>query len=175
MSVYPVIEREIQVTDVDQFVALRLAMLRESPDAFLSTAEMYEMRTIAQHEQRIAADVASDDVLFIGGWNDEELVSSMGLVRSDRIKRRHIATVVAVFVLPTARGRGVGGHLLDTLIEHATLNMRAIEQLQLSVASNNTAAIALYHSRGFERYGVERQATKWRGRYVDLDLMAKFL
>lgn len=47
-----------------------------------------------------------------------------------------------------------------------------MEQLNLSVMSDNLAAKRLYASVGFELYGVERRALKHGGRYFDEDLLA---
>ena len=167
--------REIQPTDIDAYRAHRMEMLRDSPDAFLTTAEQQAMRPREFDLKRITDNVNSADSYLIGGWKDDLLVASMGVFRSTAPKRRHICQIAAVYVTPSQRGQGIGGRLFDMLVDHATNEMNGIEIIHLGVASHNAPAIALYRSRGFERYGTERHAMKWQGSYVDEDLMAKHL
>ena len=167
--------REILPADIDAYRAHRMEMLRDSPDAFLTTVEQQAMRPREFDLKRIRDNVNSADAYLIGGWQDDFLIGSMGVFRNTAPKRRHICQIAAVYVTPSARGQGIGGRLFDSLVDHAINEMDGIEIIQLGVASHNEPAIALYQSRGFERYGTERRAMKWQGRYVDEDLMAKYL
>jgi ribosomal-protein-alanine N-acetyltransferase len=54
-------------------------------------------------------------------------------------------------VAPEARGRGLGGRLLDHFIEVA--RERGVERLFLEVRESNDVALRLYRSRGFHRIG----------------------
>lgn len=60
-----------------------------------------------------------------------------------------IAAVRRLWVRPAARGHGVGGALLDTVLDRA--RVEEYETLALTVPPWGEAAIALYESRGFER------------------------
>ena len=163
--------REIQVEDSDVYVAHRLEMLRESPDAFLTTAEEHEAMPLEHHVRRMEENARSEDIHMVGAFEGNNLLGSMLLLRQSRARRRHVACIAAVYVTPTARGHGIGGKLLDTLIDHAKQRMRGVEILQLGVASSNVAAIALYRSRGFTTYGREIKAMKSANQYLDEDLM----
>jgi ribosomal-protein-alanine N-acetyltransferase len=57
--------------------------------------------------------------------------------------------ILNVAVDPPARGRGVGGLLLDSAI--AALKDQLVRNVFLEVRESNAAAIALYSSRGFAR------------------------
>jgi [ribosomal protein S18]-alanine N-acetyltransferase len=65
------------------------------------------------------------------------------------------ADVQTIAVAPSAQGRGVGGVLLDALIEQA--RSRGTTSLLLEVRADNEPAIALYTGRGFERIAVRRR------------------
>lgn len=56
------------------------------------------------------------------------------------------AEVLTIGVLPDHRHRGLGGTLLDALVDWLPGGVRA---MFLEVAAGNAAAIALYRSRGF--------------------------
>nr|WP_283942835.1 GNAT family N-acetyltransferase [Paenibacillus konkukensis] len=74
-------------------------------------------------------------------------------------------------VEPQFRGRGLGKTLLIALIERATKECEGLEQIHLTVVSNNKSAKRLYVSLGFEVYGVEPYALKSDEQYFDEDLM----
>jgi len=46
-----------------------------------------------------------------------------------------------------------------------------LEQIKLTIVSNNSIAKKLYQSLGFEVYGIERNALKYNDEYFDEDLM----
>lgn len=58
-------------------------------------------------------------------------------------------------VHPTARRRGLGGRILDALLQEAT--DRSLSRLALEVRVSNAPAIALYRSRGFLTVGLRRR------------------
>lgn len=62
--------------------------------------------------------------------------------------------IANVAVHPGERGRGLGGTLLDALLEGAA--GEGVERVFLEVRSSNAAAIRLYRSRGFEAVGLRR-------------------
>ncbi len=55
-------------------------------------------------------------------------------------------------VVPDARARGVAGDLIDCVIDHA--KRADCTRIELEVAADNLAAIALYRRRGFCQVGV---------------------
>lgn len=64
------------------------------------------------------------------------------------------ADVQTIAVAPTAQGTGLGGRLLDALLEEA--QRRGCREVFLEVRPDNAAATALYASRGFERIALRR-------------------
>lgn len=89
-------------------------------------------------------------------------------------KFRHRASVYAVYVTPSARGKSIARQLMETLIDYAKQHDE-IEQLYLMVTSTNIPAVRLYGHLGFLKYGVDLRSMKTEGRYLDEDLMVKFL
>ena len=75
-----------------------------------------------------------------------------------------------VYVAPEGRGKGLGKSLMIELIGKAK-NCVGLEQINLTVVSENSSAKKLYKSLGFKAYGVERNALKFNGQYFDEDLM----
>lgn len=63
----------------------------------------------------------------------------------------HAATLTTLFVAPWARGHGISAALAEAVQQKAT--DLGYLMLQLDVRSTQTAAIHLYESLGFERWG----------------------
>jgi len=65
------------------------------------------------------------------------------------------AELATLAVAPEQRGRGIGGALLDHLLQ-AALEL-GVRSVFLEVRASNEGAIALYRERGFRHVGVRRQ------------------
>ena len=64
---------------------------------------------------------------------------------------RRTGRIYTLVVDQAARGRKIGGKLLDALLDD--LRTRGVERIYLEVQQNNTAAIALYQRADFRRIG----------------------
>ncbi len=153
------------LTDADAaaFSALRLEGLERCPQAFSMSAEVWRTLPLEAVKERIRTRLEGSFTL--GGFSGETLCGVAGLRRLDG-KERHKAQVWGVYVTESARGRGVGRALLEALIERAK-TYPDLEQLTLSVATEQAAARGLYASLGFEVWGLERRALKLPDRYAD--------
>ena len=76
-----------------------------------------------------------------------------------------------MYVSPDVRGRGVAKALIDELL-HRVRQIDDIEQVNLTVISNNRTAKALYEKYGFQTFGSEVNAVKWNEKYFTEDQMA---
>ena len=80
-----------------------------------------------------------------------------------------------ISVNPDWRGQGVGGAMLDTLLEWASDNPR-IEKISLDVLASNSGAIRLYEQKGFSIEGRKAKAIKFEdGTYDDDVHMGRFV
>ena len=144
--------RVLEAGDVAAFTTLRLAALQECPTAFSSSYEEECDSPLVRRAERMAPD--RDGAIF-GAFDGQTLVGTVGLHRESHRKLAHKAVIWGVYVAPSFRQRGVGRLLLERALAHAT-TMPGLLQVTLGVNSENTAAIALYESLGFETFGVER-------------------
>lgn len=162
-----VVVRGLGPDDAAALHGLRLAALAAHPEAFLRHVD--EERALGAEGQRarLARNAVSDgEATMFGAFAGDELVGTTGLVREPDRKRRHRAVVVAVYVRPDQRGRGIAGRLLDAAVEVAR-GLAGVEVVHLSTAAGNEAALALYRSRGFEVWGVEPDYLRVDGRAYD--------
>lgn len=166
--------RPLDNSDAHAFRVLRLQALCEYPEAFGATYVEERDSAWSDFIQRFRAEWISGDNMILGAFLGERLVGSLGFRRWDREKQRHKGYVWIFYVLPDARGEGIGRKLFRVAVEYARV-LPDLEQLQLSVVTEGRTARSLYVSFGFESYGRERHALKLRDRYVDTELMVLHL
>jgi GNAT superfamily N-acetyltransferase len=143
-----VLVRETVMADWPALRDIRLAALRDAPDAFASTYEEQVVFTEADWRERIARGGtflayvpevgASEPVGLAGGY--QQGPGTVGLI--------------SMFVRPRARGRGVGEALIATVLDWA--RARNATSVHLWVTETNRHARLLYERCGFSPTG-ERQ------------------
>ena len=137
--------RTLLPDDWETYRELRLAALRESPDAFGSTLVAEQPRSPEQWRDRlVAAQVSGGDlplVALVGKY-------AVGLVWAKvDATDAEIVNVFQMWVAPEQRNRGIGKALLGQAISWAKSNNA--KALQLGAVCGDTPAIRLYSSVGF--------------------------
>jgi RimJ/RimL family protein N-acetyltransferase len=155
--------RRLTPADAAAFQEVRLAALQESPTAFGSSYEEEREFSQAMIEDRLA--VRPDRGSF-GAFERAELVGLIALERERPRKLNHKALIWGMYVVPKARGNGIGRALLLSALELAR-SVPGIRQLNLCVNANNSTAIDPYKSVGFEVFGHERGAMLVEGELHD--------
>lgn len=157
--------------DLLGYKALRDAMLAGHPEAFTSDAETERLRDIASYRSRLAGGAGGGTLFTLLALDGTRIVGALTCEREPRRKVQHLAHLVGMMVADTHRGRGIGRMLLAA----AVTRLRAtagLAQVTLSVTAGNRAAIGLYESMGFTRYGRLSDAIRLPdGRRLDKDLM----
>ncbi|HSP22452.1 MAG TPA: GNAT family N-acetyltransferase [Planococcus sp. (in: firmicutes)] len=162
--------RKLSAADAENYRELRLEALANDADAFGASLEDAQKAPLPKTADRLA----SADAMTFGAFVNGQLVGNVTLSRDTGTKLLHRASVYAVYVTRSARGQGIAHRLMQELIE-AAYATEEIEQLYLAVSSGNIAALKLYENLGFEKYGIDVRAMKIGGRYIDEELMVKFL
>ena len=117
--------------------------LRDAPDAFGSTAAEEAARPPESWKEQL-----SELPTFVAVIEGRDV----GLVRFDPDEEcSETGWLDSMWVSPEVRGSGVGGALIDAVIEFAT--SAGFARLELDVGDYNTSAIALYADKGFEATG----------------------
>lgn len=143
--------RRLTADDVHAFRALRLEAMTAEPETF-GTDILEEQAKAVETSAATLAETA-----LFGGFVDGALVGMAGFARMKPLRERHKGTVWSMYVRAAARGQGLGGRLLQAVIDHARTE---VEILNLVVVSTNAAAVALYERHGFRRWGLEPFALK---------------
>jgi GNAT superfamily N-acetyltransferase len=158
--------RPLTQSDLPAYRPVRLAALRDHPEAFGSSYEEEQGDALETMGRLIAAPPG----ITLGGFAADQLAGITSLTVSPRIKLRHKGHITAVYVAPELRGTGLARGLLDGIIMHA----RAVGLLALTlcVTVGNEPARKLYLGAGFRPYGVESRSLRIGADWRDEELMA---
>ncbi|MEN0019951.1 MAG: GNAT family N-acetyltransferase [Planctomycetota bacterium] len=153
----PPTPRPLTPDDVTLYAALRREMLLDAPWAFCSGPD--DPGAGGADEALILQRLAQPETTTFVIEDGPRLVASATVIRLDRRKLRHRAEIVAVYVTPSHRNRGLGRAVLTAAIQQAKA-WQGVESIALSASSNSPAAIALYESLGFVVWGREPGAMR---------------
>ena len=148
--------------DVAHFRDIRLEALRVNSEAFGSTFETENAQTSSWFSDRLGTTTV------LGAFSDTKLVAMAGFAIQQGQKRAHKGLLWGMYVLPGARGTGVGRRLIEAVLD---LARQRVELIQLTVVQDNEQARRLYANLGFLDYGLEKHSLKQDGRYYDEELM----
>lgn len=158
--------KPLTCADAAAYRDIRLEGLRRNPEAFASTFEDEQDKSLDWFKERIAQS------RIFAAVHAQRLIGVVGLRAQADAKQRHKALIWGMYVRQEARRHGVGRRLVDAAIAYASGH---VEQIQLAVITENEAARRLYAQAGFIEYGHQINALKHGERYYDDILMVKFL
>lgn len=139
--------RRVRASEWRSLRALRLEALQDSPLAYGSTYEREAQRTDGEWRERAAAAGAGDEeVAFIAIGNGRWVGMARGYLELP------IAHLIAVYVTPEWRRRGVGRAVSHSVVAWAW--ERGASAVVLSVSDWNVGARRVYESIGFAPTGV---------------------
>jgi ribosomal protein S18 acetylase RimI-like enzyme len=145
----PVEVRRATPADWPRLKALRLEALADTPIGFLETLEQAEQLDDGVWQARAARGAEGGDSLQVVAWDGARPVGTcVSFVGDGR------AWLVAVYVSPTARGRGLLGELVQRCADWA--RERGQPELVLEVHEDNARARAAYDKVGFVETGASR-------------------
>ena len=123
--------------------AIRLHALQDAPLAFAST---YAREAVFGED--VWRDRIADSAQFLAFVGDAVVGTATGFV--DPAEPTAVR-LVAMFVVPAARGQGHAARLLDAVVADA--RERGFERVVLNVVDTNTAARSCYLRHGFSPTG----------------------
>ncbi|HSQ10286.1 MAG TPA: GNAT family N-acetyltransferase [Burkholderiaceae bacterium] len=125
--------------------------------------------SVADWVERLGRDAASN-YIFVA-LSGDDVIGHSGL-HSNKNPRRQHAWGLGISIREDWQRRGVGTRLMETVIDLADNWLGAL-RLELTVFSDNAAALALYRKFGFEVEGVHRAYALRVGQYCDTTAMAR--
>jgi len=161
--------RHVQINDANQLVQLIAEVERTSETMLYEAGE--RILSAEQLKKRIES-FGSDASTILVAEIDGSLVGYLMVIAGTANRNKHSAYIV-IGISEASRGQGVGKALFTSLNEWAIENN--LRRLELTVMSNNTAAIVLYEKSGFIKEGVKKDSLFVNGQYVDEYYMAKLM
>jgi ribosomal protein S18 acetylase RimI-like enzyme len=160
--------RVLDEGDAPAWWELRMRALQEEPLAFGKSVEEHRTTPVEVIAERLRG--SSEENFTLGAFDHGALVGMATYIRETGLKERHKGRIYAVYVDREFRGTGVGRALIATLLEVARRDP-SLEQILLAVSACQDAARGLYRGFGFTTFGIEPNALKIGGRYVDEEHM----
>jgi len=165
-----IIIRDASLADAEQYRALRLFALKDSPTAFSADYEVNAKQPMSYWKNRLKPE--EHGIIFVAE-NDNQLIGMTGIRKGDSPKTKHSAGIWGVFIHPEWRGLHIAEGLIEMCCEWAKL--REVQIVKLAVVSTNESAVRLYERSGFAVYGTEPNALRVKGTYYDELYMSRSL
>jgi ribosomal protein S18 acetylase RimI-like enzyme len=141
-----VVVREVKPDEWETLREIRLAALREAPDAFGSTFARESVFTEEQWRQRLTSRAVT---LFAQLDGNPEPMGLAGVYEEDGA-----ADLVSMWVRPAGRGQRIGGALVGAACEWAKAHGH--DSIFLWVTESNAPARRLYERCGFTPTGIRQ-------------------
>lgn len=157
--------RKLIASDIEDYKNIRLELLMNEANSFGSSYD----------EESSFADsfwinrLTSSKITILGAFNQEDLVGIVLYVKNPRKKMKHIALVNSMYVKNNYKRQGIAYSLINEALKE--LKEANVEIVNLSVVTNNQAAIELYKKIGFSIYGEEKKGIKVDNLYINMYLM----
>lgn len=164
MAEDPVIRR-FRADEAEAWRTVRLAALRDAPDAYGDTYEAAAARPLSHFVETVAGDFPP-----FGAFLGADVVGTAGFYVMSGSKVAHRGVLWGMYVAPGSRRRGIGERLIGAVLAEAGTS---VDQVHLHVVATNTTAYALYRRMGFVAYGIEPRALRHEGVDHDEVLMVR--
>ena len=139
--------RPIEADEWQDYKAVRLRALKDSPEAFGSTYEGSLKNSDQEWQDRLANVQPHADLPLTAVMQESFVSLAWGKIESGSTT----AFLYQMWVAPEARGHGIGRNLLTEVIHWARKN--DARTMELHVTTGDRPARRLYDSAGFEPYG----------------------
>lgn len=139
--------RRVERDEWRDYRTIRLAALLDAPDAFGSTYAESSARPEEWWIERTRLSAESNEQAMVLAWDADTPVGLAGTFFDDPDW-----VVIAMWVDPARRGKGLGRLLLDAVVDFQRAQGAA--ESVLGVVDGNDAARALYERYGFKDNGV---------------------
>jgi ribosomal protein S18 acetylase RimI-like enzyme len=162
--------RLLTLSDLPAYKALREQSLKDFPEAFTSDYAAERLRSVESFAQRITQPEVFGNKLWGAFDTSGQIVGSIGIETHARAQQKHIASLVGMFVSPSAQGQGIATKLVAYCAEFLRATGQ-FDQIILTVTASNIHVVRLYERAGFVRYGLLPRAICVSGVFHDKLLM----
>lgn len=116
------------------------------------TAHRFRPHPFTPEHAKVIAEYVGRDT-YLGAWNNNGILSGYGMLRG--WDAGYEIPALGVYVAPSARGNGLGRHLVNRL--HGVAQYRGARKIRLKVFPDNHVARRIYDAAGYRFDGtIER-------------------
>ncbi|WP_284140830.1 MULTISPECIES: GNAT family N-acetyltransferase [unclassified Virgibacillus] len=162
--------RKIHVEDAEALTKLIQEVEKES--RFMLYGANERVTSVANQRKLIVSLVQEENGMIFVAEKDTKLVGYVMAIGNKVPRTKHRMYVVAG-ILSSHRGQGIGTALFEKL--DAWAKEVCIHRLELTVVTENKAAVALYQKMGYTIEGTKRDSLSIDGTFFDEFYMAKLL
>jgi RimJ/RimL family protein N-acetyltransferase len=162
--------RLLTINDAEEFVKLVQQVEKESD--FLLWEPGERKMTPEQQRKRIESMMEESNSTIFVAEIDKKLVGYLVVIGGSAKRNKHSCYLV-IGILKEFRGKGIGTKLFEELQRWA--RERNIHRLELTVVTQNEAALALYTKMGFKMEGIKKHSLLINSEYFDEYYMSKLL
>lgn len=153
------------VIDYVQQISLQSEMITISPGEFNPTIE--------EEREFFKKFIEAENQIYLIGMIHDKIVSVADISASQRKRIRHIGTL-GISTHKTYWGKGIGRYVMEYLLDWVRTN-QDLSKIHLTVRTDNTRAIKLYQSLGFQIEGTQKNGLKASDGMYDVHLMGLIL
>ena len=129
--------------------------------------------TLEEEQEFLASELISPTSVTFVAKRSDKIIGNARFTGCTKARTKHRGDM-GISVLKSEWGNGIGSMLMESLIDFAK-NTAHAEVITLEVNQTNKRAIALYEKFGFKKTGTFEAYTKIDGKYLDFDMMIKYL
>lgn len=153
-----------------EYKALRLLAIKNAPTAFATSYEEAIVESDENWQTYLKEGNEGKKSYLLFAEIGDKLVGMVGAIKNTNKKQLHTASIIAVFVDPDYRGRGLGKLLIQSILKNLKEDLPIIK-VDLDVNTQNKDAIRLYESCGFKVVGTYHKDLFYEGVFYDLHEM----
>jgi ribosomal protein S18 acetylase RimI-like enzyme len=165
--------RKPKIKEWESYKTLRLESLQNFPLAFATSYQESLNDVDEKWMNYIKSSLENKESIMLCAFSEDKIVGSVTVIWSNRIKTKHVAQLVGMFVSPEFQRQGIGKKLVSEAIEELRKLSQFIK-VKLDVVSENDKAIKLYENAGFKKVGELHKELFIDGKYYDLITMERF-
>jgi len=137
---------------------------------FLSFGKNEFKRDLKEYESYLESTREEDNSIVLLTIIDEQIAGIASINSNQKVRTKHVGTL-GIVVAEQYCGLGLGGEMVDYLIEWAKLN-GITKKISLLTREDNTRAIELYKKVGFETEGILKKDNYINGVYYNTLMMS---
>lgn len=164
----------LKLDEWEAYREIRLESLLDSSEAFGMSYEEEKRRSDLYWQQIVKRyAIGFFDWMFVAKI-DGRIIGTTGAFCQPYTKKRHVITIINVYVRKQFRNQGIARQLFDHVLQFIKHDPQIIK-IKLTVNPNQEKALKMYQNYGFEVVGKMKKELKINERFYDEWILEKWV